>query len=200
VADDVDGVLRSGLRAGESAADVGRGASRGGFGVSGLLSKLEKGVPDKTIQEFYEAAASSPLFKKKLSLANVLSGGRKISVDDILLTLQRNAKFRRIDRLRNARVDVFEDGTFVFRHSADTGVFSRATAHHELLHVAQFLRDPSLAQRARGLSRIGRLPYEPVPAFIGSPEIYGPPTLVVSAGGIYFIWETIGLIYEVSDL
>jgi len=165
-------------------------APRGtGFGVLGYFSKIEKGIPDSTIKEFYEAAASSPLFKKKLALANLLTGGKKISVDDILLQLQKNTKWRQVSKLTRSRVDVLRNGTFVFRHSADTGGFSRATAHHELLHVAQFLRDPTLLKKARDLSALGRLPYEPIPALIGSPEIFGPPVLIVSGEAIYLLYE-----------
>lgn len=174
-------------------------APKGGFGVSGLLSKIEKGVPDKTIQEFYQAAASSSLFRKKLGLANLLSGGKKVSVDDILLQLQKNSKFRRIDNLGNARIDVTRNGTFVFRHSADTGLFSRATAHHELLHLAQFIRNPSLKTSARNLSFLQRQLYEPIPAIIGSPEIFGVPTLIVTGTGAYVVYESSGLIFELLD-
>jgi hypothetical protein len=173
-------------------------ASKGnaGFGVVGLLSKIEKGVPSDTISDFYKAAAASPVFRKKLAIANLLSKGSSVSVDDILLALQKNAKFRQISSLSKARIDVLQNGTYVFRHSADTGLFSRATAHHELLHLAQFLRDPALATRARGLSYLGRQAYEPVPALIGSPEIYGVPTLVVASGGVYLIYESAGLVFE----
>jgi hypothetical protein len=195
-AEDLGQALKAGGRNGDEVVEILR---TGGFGVAGLVSKIEKGVPDRTIQAFYEAAASSPLFERKLALANLLSGGKKVSVDDILLQLNNNAKFRRIERLRNARIDVQANGTFVFRHSADTGVFSRATAHHELLHLAQYLRNPSLTLTAGNLSFVRRQPYEVIPALIGSPEIYGVPTLVVSGIVVCVVWESVGLIFELID-
>ncbi|MEY4630766.1 MAG: hypothetical protein RIQ81_886 [Pseudomonadota bacterium] len=156
-------------------------------------------VTDTTIQDFYQAAASSPVFKKKLSLANLLSGGKKVTVDEILLELQQNAKFTRIDSLAGARVDITDAGTFVFQHSADTGIFSRATAHHELLHLAQFLRNPALKVEANQLSFIARQAYEPIPALIGSPEIFGAPTLIVAGEAVYLAYQSAGLIFKALD-
>jgi hypothetical protein len=158
--------------------------------------EIADAVSDKTIQEFYEAAASSPVFKRKLDLANLLSGGRRVTVDEILLELQKNSKFIRIENLGGARIDPLANGTFVFQHSTHTGVFSRATAHHELLHLAQFLRDPSLKVSASQMSFLARQAYEPVPALIGSPEIFGAPTLIVSGQVVYLVYESAGLVFK----
>lgn len=102
-----------------------------------------------------------------------------------------------VSDLSKARVDVTRAGTFVFRHSSSTGLFSRATAHHELLHVAQFLRDPSLPAKAKKMGFLQRQLYEPIPALVGSPEIYGLPTLVVTGLSVYVVYESIGLAFEI---
>ena len=183
-----------------SAADEILDVARGGFGILGALSRFEKGVPDATIGELYVAASKSPLFTTKLQLSNLLSGGKKIKVDDVLLQLQNNSKFRLVSDLSKARVDVMSNGTFVFRHSAGTGAFSRATAHHEMLHLAQFLRDPLLAAKAKKMGFLERLLYEPVPALIGSPEIYGLPTLIATGTTIYLLYQSVGLAFELVDL
>ena len=63
-------------------------------------------------------------------------------------------------------------GGFVFRHGGGTGYFGRITAEHELLHLAQFVRNPTLRNTAGDLSFFGRQGYEFVPGLIGSPELH----------------------------
>jgi hypothetical protein len=54
--------------------------------------------------------------------------------------------------------------------------------HHEMLHVAQYLRNPGIT--TTGL--IGDF-HEIVPSFVGTPEIYGTGTAIVIGGVVYYL-------------
>ena len=144
--------------------------------------------------------ASSKSFAVKLGIANVLAVGRpSISV-------------RHIQRvLRSPRTKVFEApghgvlGSRVWptesrsrgfsgldlRIAAPRGasLFKREIRSHELLHVAQFLRHPSI-----GTYALARFYHEPVPGLVGSPFTQGPAYALV-AGVLTFDVYWIGRHY-----
>jgi hypothetical protein len=64
----------------------------------------------------------------------------------------------------------------------NSGYLSRTIAHHEMLHVAQFMSNPEIATRG-----LGGIVNEIIPSFIGTPEIYGgATTLGLGVAGAYF--------------
>ena len=136
--------------------------------VTGSARGLERGVPSQAVGDFYQSVASSNSFRLKLGLANRVSKGSAVGVDDILNQLGGNTRFREVSGLGLSRIDPLRNGQFAIRGRVG-GHLARETAEHEMLHLAQFLRDPGLAARARTLSWAQRQPFEVVPALIGSP-------------------------------
>ena len=72
---------------------------------------------------------------------------------------------------------------FLFGGAESVEYLNRTVAHHELLHVGQYLRNPRISDYG-GAGRI----HEVLPSFIGTPEIYGGFSLMVGAW-IYGVWE-----------
>jgi len=60
----------------------------------------------------------------------------------------------------------------VLRGPTGSGYFAREALQHELLHVAQYLRNPAI----RDVGPV-RWFHELAPAYVGSPTIYIPPTV-----------------------
>ena len=203
-------VLDDGIRAANNVAgkadDVGKVANKAtdviaskgvGFGIDGG-KKLAPGVLSDEVSQFYSAVATSDRFATKLSLANRISKGPAASVDDVLSELGRS-EFLQISKVLGSRIDPTSSG-FVFRHGGGTGYFGRITAEHELLHLAQFIRTPSLRSTAGNLSFFKRQGFELVPGLIGSPELHATlgSTVLVGLGytGVQ-LWGAAGEIYEV---
>ena len=65
---------------------------------------------------------------------------------------------------------------------ASSVYLNRTVAHHEMLHIGQYIRKPNLID-TRPFGYI----HEVIPSFIGTPEIYGGVSLGLGAGvwGVY---------------
>jgi RHS repeat-associated protein len=173
----VDDVLRAGKNAGSPKGGL------PGFGIAGSARGLERGVPSPAVGEFYESVASSSSFKLKLGIANRVSKGNAVGVDNILNQLGSNTKFREVSGLGLSRIDPLRNGQFAIRGRVG-GHLARETAEHELLHLAQFLRDQGLASRARTFTWAQRQPFEVVPALVGSPTfVFGSVGGGLAIGG-----------------
>lgn len=146
-----------------------------------------KGCSTNHVQANYEIAAQSGLFKAKLAVSNAFArtlGKRSVTPDEILSVLSKKNTVFKESSFGRARVDPNSKGGLTLQLSTNKGYLNQTVAHHELLHVAQFLRQPSLYNIHSTLGRAARLPWEIGPASIGSPEILvGLPSL--SAGGAY---------------
>lgn len=159
---------------------LGRGPNSG-FGVIGL-DRIPTGPTSSAVEALYLQRASSPAFRAKLWVSNQLArlvGGRAVSANEITEALA-NTEFRQAGLLSSS---ARQSGSgYLIGGSTRGGYFAREVADHELLHMGQFLRNPTIT--TRGL--VG-LMHEVAPAFVGSPAIYtgGTMGILCSAYGIY---------------
>ena len=138
------------------------------------------------LEALYLQRASSPVFQAKLEVSNQaagLVGGRVVSASEITEALA-NTEFRQAGLLSSS---VNQSGSgFIINGSARGGYFAGEVADHELLHIGQFIRNPSISQ---GFP-VG-LVHEVVPSFVGSPVIYVGGTTVI-VGGAYGVYRLTG--------
>ena len=112
-----------------------------------------------------------------------MSAGNGVNIGDILNQLRTNTEFFEATSTGLSRIDPRSNGRFAIS-SRVGGFFAHETAEHELLHLAQFLRDPALAIRAISFTWAQRQPYEVVPTLIGSPVLlFGSLSGGVAIGG-----------------
>jgi len=112
-----------------------------------------------------------------------VSAGNGVNIGDILNQLRTNTEFFEATSTGLSRIDPRSNGRFAIS-SRVGGFFAHETAEHELLHLAQFLRDPALAIRAISFTWAQRQPYEVVPTLIGSPVLlFGSLSGGVAIGG-----------------
>ena len=75
------------------------------------------------------------------------------------------------------------EGQFIIGGVEDSGYLNKTVTHHELLHLAQFIDNPAIS--TKGIRGLGN---EIIPAFIGTPEIYGGGTVIIG-GTVYGGYE-----------
>jgi hypothetical protein len=131
---------------------------------------------------------------RKLAVHNFLRN-RKVSVGEIRDQLLTNTRFRQVESFTKAQVGMTLNGKYAMRLGPGSGYISRITAHHELLHMSQYIADAGLNAATRswsgklggglggqGYALLRRLPYEIVPSAIGSAGFHGPA--LVGIGGV----------------
>jgi hypothetical protein len=102
-----------------------------------------------------------------------LFGGRKVTSSEIIENLANRTIFR---KALFGTVHPKASG-FLVGGSSRGGYFARISAHHEMLHIGQYLRKPNIS--STGLTGLA---HEIIPSFLGTPEIYIPAT---AAGLLY---------------
>jgi len=160
-------------------------AEGGGFGAIGL-NKLPNGPVSGELEALYLQRASSPVFQAKLWAHNQLAGllgARSVSAAEITDALA-NTEFREASLFRST-VNQTSDG-FIIGGTTRGGYFAGEIADHELLHIGQFLRTPGINTGIDGM-----LMHEPIPAFLGSPVVYGGGTAAIF-GGAYGVYRATG--------
>ena len=154
----------------------GEAPSVGGAGILGL-DTVPTGPISSGLESLYLQRASSSVFQAKLWASNQLArvvGGETISATEITEALA-NTEFREAGLLSSS---VRQSGSgFLVGGSTNGGYFASEVADHELLHIAQYLRNPGIST---GFPM--GIVHEVVPAFVGSPGIYIGGTTVVGAG------------------
>ena len=167
-----------------------RAAGRG-FGLLGLDIVPDPARTAQVMRFVYLARVKSPVFQVKLWIHNKLAriaGYREVTADELLFQLENNATFLQggagnVNNLYLRYGDAGEEiarryfggKQFVFG-GVDTNTYlARITADHELLHLGQWMRNAG----ARSFA------HEVIPAFVGSPSIFVPPTV----GALYLGWR-----------
>jgi hypothetical protein len=151
------------------------GATRG-FGAIGF-DKLPTGAVSSTLRDVYLREAGSTMFKAKLGIQNILTGG-KVTPSQIAKQLASNTEFRTVSNIGKSNINLV-GGKYIVGGVESSGYFSRTVTHHEMMHMAQFIRNPNI-----NTSGFSALRHEIIPSFVGTPEIYGGATLLIG-GGVY---------------
>ena len=151
-----------------------------------------RNLTDNDVIDFAsEIVETSPVFRAKLAIHNLLAGGRRVSANEINDALRSKVGGELVEWTLSGRIDPDYRGNFTLKLARSRGYFGREVAQHELLHLGQFLRDPELEGLHETWSKLpwrqgarARSPYEWVPALLGSPTIYiGVPS--VATYGVY---------------
>jgi hypothetical protein len=104
----------------------------------------------------------------------------EISTEDVLQAVRQQSRVVESPSFFGSKAFQVQPGEYVLSGSEGTHVLSREAMHHELLHISQYLRNPSIVDTG-----IPGLVHEVIPAYVGSPVLYGTgTTVVVGAGGV----------------
>ena len=95
---------------------------------------------------------------------------------DIESVLRNKTQFR----VGASTIHRLDDG-FVIGGRESLGYFNRATSHHEMMHIGQYIRNPNIID-TRPIGYI----HEVIPSYVGTPELYGSGTIVIG-GAVYII-------------
>ena len=151
------------------------GTSRG-FGAIGF-DKLATGATSSTLKNVYLSEVGSTSFRIKLGIQNILTGG-KVTPSQIAKQLATNTDFRLVSNIGRSNINLV-GGRYIVGGVESAGYFSRTVTHHEMMHMAQFIRNPNI-----NTSGFSAMRHEIIPSFVGTPEIYGGATLIIG-GGVY---------------
>jgi hypothetical protein len=154
------------------------GAAGGGFGVGGFNS-LPTGPISTQLQDLYVTESASSMFRTKLAISNRLAslgGYAPVSAEEITAQLLNNSEFRLAGNILQSNVNLV-DGQYIIGGVESADYLNRTVMQHEMLHIAQYLRNPGIT--TTGI--IGGF-HEIVPSFVGTPEIYGGGTAIVIGG------------------
>jgi hypothetical protein len=151
-------------------------AANRGFGAIGF-DQLPTGAASSALRDVYLREAGSTMFRAKLGIQNLLTGG-KVTPAQIAGQLATNTEFRLVSNLGRSNINSV-GGRYVVGGVESSGYLARTVTHHEMMHMAQFIRNPNI-----NTTGLGAMRHEILPSFIGTPEIYGGATLLLG-GGVY---------------
>ena len=120
-------------------------APSGGFGVNGQIGSLPKGPDSAVLRELYLDQVNSTTFGVKLGVHNTIKKvstfGRSkwVTRSDVESVLMNNTQFR----VGASTVNKVDNG-FVVGGRESLGYFNRATSHHEMMHIGQYIRNPNI--------------------------------------------------------
>jgi hypothetical protein len=161
-------------------------APKGGFGLNGQIGSLPTGAESSILKGLYLDQVGSTTLGVKLGIHNTikkittLGQSKWVTRSDIRKVLEESTTFR----VGASTIHKTGD-TFVIGGRESFGYFNRATSHHEMMHIGQYIRKPNLID-TRPFGYI----HEVIPSYVGTPELYGGGTVIV-VGGTY-LWVNSG--------
>jgi len=154
---------------------------KGGFGVNGRIGSLPTGAESSILKGLYLDQVNSRMFAAKLGIHNTIKKftsfcqSKWVSRADIRNVLETRTSFR----VGASTLHRVGDG-FLVGGRESLGYLNRATSHHEMMHIGQYIRNPHVID-TRPFGYI----HEVIPSFIGTPELYGGGTIIIG-GGLYW--------------